>query len=60
MYKALIGAGALLLATAAVPMSAQAWDGYGNGYYGNGYYNNSCYRDAYGQLICPNQYQYGY
>jgi len=29
-------------------------------YYGNGYYNNGCYRDSYGQLICPNQYQYGY
>lgn len=28
-------------------------------YYGN-YYNNGCYRDAYGQLICPNQYQYQY
>jgi hypothetical protein len=27
----------------------------GAGYYGN--YNNNCYRDAYGQLICPNQYQ---
>jgi hypothetical protein len=25
-------------------------------YYGSGYYNN-CYRDAYGQTICPNQYQ---
>jgi hypothetical protein len=31
--------------------------GYYGGYYGNGYYNN-CYRDAYGQLICPDQYQY--
>src|SRR5215467_8005688 len=29
-------------------------------YYGNSYYGNSCYRDAYGQLICPNQYQYQY
>ncbi len=29
-------------------------------YYNNGYYNNSCYRDQYGQLICPNQYQYRY
>jgi len=28
---------------------------YYGGYYGNGY--NTCYRDAYGQLICPNQYQ---
>jgi len=32
----------------------------GAGYYGNSYYNNSCYRDSYGQLICPNQYQYQY
>jgi hypothetical protein len=32
----------------------------GAGYYGNSYYNNNCYRDAYGQLICPNQYQYRY
>jgi hypothetical protein len=29
----------------------------GAGYYGN--YNN-CYRDAYGQMICPDQYQYQY
>jgi hypothetical protein len=29
-------------------------------YYNNGYYSNSCYRDSYGQLICPNGYQYGY
>ena len=58
MYKALIGAGALLLATTAMPASALAWDD--NGYYGNGYYNNGCYRDSYGQLICQNQYQYQY
>jgi hypothetical protein len=32
----------------------------GAAYYGGGYYNNNCYRDGYGQLICPNQYQYGY
>ena len=38
MYKALIGAGALLLATTAVPASAH--DGYDDGYYGNGYDNN--------------------
>jgi len=28
-------------------------------YYGSGYYDN-CYRDSYGQLVCPNQYQYQY
>ena len=34
----------------------------GAGYYGNNYYynNNNCYRDAYGQVICPDQYQYPY
>ncbi len=26
------------------------------GYYGG--YNNGCYRDTYGNLVCPNQYQY--
>ena len=31
---------------------------YGGSYYGNGY--NTCYRDGYGQLICPDQYQYQY
>ena len=31
-------------------------------YYGNSGYSdyNNCYRDSYGQLICPNQYQYQY
>ena len=29
-------------------------------YYGSGYYDNNCYQDAYGQMICPNQYQYQY
>ncbi len=54
MYKALIGVGALLLATTAMPASAVAWDdnGYsGNGYY-NGYnsngYNNGYYNNGYG------------
>ena len=38
MYKTLIGASALLLATVAVPASAHDWDGYGSGgYYGRGY-----------------------
>jgi hypothetical protein len=26
------------------------------GYYGG--YNNGCYRDAYGSVVCPNQYPY--
>jgi hypothetical protein len=30
----------------------------GAGYYSNSYSN--CYHDAYGQLVCPNQYQYRY
>jgi hypothetical protein len=38
MLKTLIGAGALLLATAIVPASAHDWDDYGNNY---GYNNNS-------------------
>jgi hypothetical protein len=29
------------------------------GYYNN-YYNNGCYRDSYGNVVCPNQYQYPY
>ena len=31
-------------------------------YYGSDYYSNSnnCYRDAYGQVVCPDQYQYQY
>jgi hypothetical protein len=28
----------------------------GAGYYSNS--NNGCYYDSYGQLLCPNQYQY--
>ena len=44
MYKALIGAGALLLATAAVPVSAQAWDGNDNGYGYNNYDHRYGYR----------------
>ena len=46
------GVGAAAIGAAAV----------GAGYYGNyGYGNyNNCYRDVYGQLICPNQYQYQY
>ena len=34
--------------------------GYGYPGYYNNYYNNGCYYDAYGQWICPNQYQYPY
>jgi hypothetical protein len=31
------------------------------GAYGyNNYYNSGCYYDAYGQYVCPNQYQYQY
>ena len=37
MYKAVIGAGALLLATATVPASADRWYGNGYGYYSGGY-----------------------
>ncbi len=46
MYKTLIGAGALVLATAAVPASAHDW--YGDRYGGSGYYNNGCDSDDYG------------
>jgi hypothetical protein len=44
---------------AAVGAAAAGAAYYGGGSYGNGYYNN-CYQDAYGQLICPDQYQYRY
>ncbi|MBL6938313.1 MAG: hypothetical protein ISS15_06915 [Alphaproteobacteria bacterium] len=42
MLKTLMGAGALLLTTAAVPAAAHDWDGYGYGRYdsGGGYYYN--------------------
>jgi hypothetical protein len=43
----------------AVAAGAAAAGYYGNSGYGYGDYNN-CYRDSYGQLICPNQYQYQY
>jgi hypothetical protein len=56
MYKALIGAGALLLATAAVPASAH--DGYDDGYYGNGYSNNG-YNNNYNNGY-NNNYNNGY
>src|SRR5690242_7864528 len=49
------GVGAAAVGAAAVGAAAV-----GAGYYGNTYYNNNCYRDSYGQLICPNQYQYRY
>jgi hypothetical protein len=55
MHKALIGAGALLLATAAVPASAHDWgdnnnygnydNNYGSNNYGNGYNSGYGYRD---------------
>ena len=43
------------LAAGAAAIGAASYYG---GYYGNGY--SSCYRDGYGQLICPDQYQYQY
>jgi hypothetical protein len=43
----------------AAAVGAAAAGYYGNYGYSDGYYNN-CYRDAYGQLICPNQYQNQY
>jgi Arc/MetJ-type ribon-helix-helix transcriptional regulator len=47
MTKLLMGVGALLMVSAAVPANAHDWNGYDNGYgyngYGNGYGYNSDY-----------------
>ena len=46
MYRVLLGAGALLLATSAVPAAAHDWDyngSYGGGSYGSGYYGGGSY-----------------
>jgi hypothetical protein len=51
-YRRGVGWGAAAVGAAAVGAA-----GYYGGYYGN---SNSCYRDAYGQLICPDQYQNQY
>jgi hypothetical protein len=39
----------------AAAIGAAAAGAYG---YNNYYNNNGCYRDAYGNVVCPNQYQY--
>jgi hypothetical protein len=41
----------------AAAVGAAAAGAYGYNYYNN-YYNNGCYRDTYGNVVCPNQYQY--
>src|SRR5690349_953234 len=43
---------------AAAVGAAAAGAYYGNYGYSDYYNNNNCYRDSYGQVICPNQYQY--
>jgi hypothetical protein len=62
MYKVLIGAGALLLATTAIPASANDWNGYaysnGSGYGYGGSYNG--YGNGYGGGGGYNSYGNGY
>lgn len=49
MLKAMIGAGALLLATAAIPASAHDWDDQGYGY--GGYYSHRYYGGDYYDIV---------
>ena len=60
-YRPGWGAAATVGAAAAGAAAIGAGYYYNNNYNYNTNYNNSnCYRDAYGQIMCPGGYQYGY